>query len=326
MPGDNSENNKTNKPPVRPKVQQMLAAKKDNKGKQPNPKRPHSEVSMDSNTSLDISGLINFQKDLDDIKFGLRDLTTKQDLDEVTKDLVKTSDLENMVTGIVKKLFSKFESTMEKKINEKINKINQDINQKEIILNEKIESLIIENEDLKKKLDKCFSQTDTLKQELSNTTKIARNADLSSNYNEQYSRKNNIKVFNFPKKENQDLRKDFIEMAKKDLNVTLEDRDIVAIHRLPAKNEPRPLIVKCFNTDVKRSLMRVRKQLKQKVKFVDDVTTRNMGLINRLEDSGNFEQVWYFNCNVYARTLEGLQLKYGLYDNINERLREAKGR
>jgi hypothetical protein len=45
------------------------------------------------------------------------------DLNEMTKDLVKTSDLENIVTGIVKKLFSKFESSLEKKMNEKIIKI-----------------------------------------------------------------------------------------------------------------------------------------------------------------------------------------------------------
>jgi hypothetical protein len=45
----------------------------------------------------------------------------------MTKDLVKTSDLENIVTGIVKKLFSKFESSLEKKMNEKIIKIQNDI-------------------------------------------------------------------------------------------------------------------------------------------------------------------------------------------------------
>jgi hypothetical protein len=39
----------------------------------------------------------NFQKDLDEIKISLRDVTTKDDLNEMTKDLVKTSDLENIV-------------------------------------------------------------------------------------------------------------------------------------------------------------------------------------------------------------------------------------
>ena len=298
-------------------VQSLLTAKKDKDiSKQPT-KRTRSDVSTDSNTSMDLSGIINFQKDLDEIKFSLKDVTTKDDLNEVTKDLVKTADLENMVTGIVKKLFSKFESTLDKKMNERLNKIQTE-------MQEKVEALSIENEHLRRKIDQNEAKTISIKKELSETTEIAKVTNISSNYNEQYSRKNNIKVFNFPWKEQQDLRQDCIQMVKSDLNITLHDRDIVAIHRLPAQREPRPLIVRCFNTDVKRSIMRKRKELRNKVKFVDDVTTRNMALIKRLEDSGRFDQVWYFNCGIYGRTDNGLQMKYGLYDDINRRLREGK--
>lgn len=320
-PGNNSNN--SNKVTCKPASQQrtaktvqtLLSAKKDKSGDEPRPKRTHSEVSNES--SLDLSGIINFQKDLDEIKFSLKDITTKDDLNEVTKDLVKTSDLEMLVTTIVKKLFSKFESSLEKKMNDKVSKIQND-------MSEKIDALTIENEDLRKRLEASAKQMDNMKKDLTETVKLARNNNISSNYNEQYSRKNNIKVFNFPRKEKQDLRKDFIDLVKKDLNVDLEVRDVVAIHRLPSEVEPRPLIVKLFNTDVKRSLMRVRKELKNKVKFVDDVTSRNMELINRLDKSGHFDSVWYFNCNVYARTQEGLQLKFGLYDDINTRLKQGR--
>ena len=107
MPGGNN--------PVKT-VQTLLAGKKkDTSNKEPRAKRTHSEV---SNTSHDLSGLINFQKDLDEIKISLRDVATKDDLNEMTKDLLKTSDLENIFTGIVKKLFSKFEPSLEKKMNE----------------------------------------------------------------------------------------------------------------------------------------------------------------------------------------------------------------
>ncbi|CAG2233066.1 unnamed protein product [Mytilus edulis] len=298
-------------------VQSLLTAKKDKDNSKQPTKRTRSDVSTDSNTSMDLSGIINFQKDLDEIKFSLRDVTTKDDLNEVTKDLVKTADLENMVTGIVKNLFSKFESTLDKKMNERLNKIQTE-------MQEKVEALSIENEHLRRKIDQNEAKTISIKKELSETTEIAKVTNISSNYNEQYSRKNNIKVYNFPWKEQQDLRQDFIQMVKSDLNITLHDRDIVAIHRLPAQREPRPLIVRCFNTDVKRSIMRKRKELRNKVKFVDDVTTRNMALIKRLEDSGRFDQVWYFNCGIYGRTDNGLQMKYGLYDDINRRLREGK--
>ena len=70
--------------------------------------------------------------------------------------------------------------------------------------------------------------------------------------------------------------------------------------------------------------MRVRKELQNKVKFVDDVTTRNMELISKLDKSECFESVWYFNCNVFARTLDGVQFKFGLHDDIQTRLKQGK--
>ena len=129
-------------------------------------------------------------------------------------------------------------------------------------------------------------------------------------------------MFNFPRREKQNLRQDFINLVKRDLNVTLEERDVVAIHRLPAEHEPSPLIVRLFSSDVKRSVMQVRKELKGRVKFVDDVAQRNMELIKRLERSQRFDQVWSFNCGIYGRTENGLQTKFQMYDDINFKLRQ----
>ena len=102
----------------------------------------------------------------------------------------------------------------------------------------------------------------------------------------------------------------------------MEERDVVAIHRLPAEHEPSPLIVHLFSSDVKRSVIRVRKELKGRVKFVDDVTQRNMELIKRPERSQRFDQVWYFNCGIYGRAKNGLQTKFQMYDDINFKLRQ----
>ena len=158
-------------------------------------------------------------------------------------------------------------------------------------MEEKVEALSIENEDFKKRLEVGTAQITSIKKEFSETVKVAKRANMSSNYNEQYSRKHNIKVFNFPWREKQNLCQDFINLVKRDLNVTLEERDVVAIHRLPAEHEPSPLIVRLFSGDVKRSVIRVRKELKGRVQFVDDVTQRNMELIKRLERSQRFDQV-----------------------------------
>ena len=75
------------------------------------------------------------------------------------------------------------------------------------------------------------------------------------NYNEQYSRKFNIKVTNFSVDTDTDIKEKFIEMVKDDLKLELDERDVVAIHKLKTKKPVAipPVIVKVLNSDIKRS-------------------------------------------------------------------------
>ena len=61
-------------------------------------------------------------------------------------------------------------------------------------MEEKVEPLSIENEDLKKRLGVGTAQITSIKKEFSETVQVAKQANMSSKYNEQYSRKNNISV------------------------------------------------------------------------------------------------------------------------------------
>ena len=70
--------------------------------------------------------------------------------------------------------------------------------------------------------------------------------------------------------------------------------------------------------------MRVRKDLKDNVRFTDDVTQANMDLIQRPRDTEMFDSVWYFNCGVYGRTEDDLHLKFGIFDDIQTRLKQRK--
>ncbi|XP_071149410.1 uncharacterized protein [Mytilus edulis] len=333
MPGGNSlPSNKTGQNPKEKKstntntVQTLLSARKDlDKTKartQPKlPKRTHSELSSESDNSMDTSGLNSLQKDLDEIKTNLQGITKKDDLDILTKDLVRTHDLEIIVTSIVTKLFQRFESTMDKKLNTKLTTVQKEMQE----MQNKFEALSIENEELRKQIDQTRDVVIKNKKGLEDSTRMNQEALTSANYNEQYSRKNNIKVMNFPRREDQNLRSDFIETVRRDLNVHLEERDVVAIHRLPSdKPGPKPMIVRLFNSDVKRKVMVERKNLNNKVRISDDVTWRNMQLISKLRDMNCFESVWFYNSGVYGRMEDGLQLKFNLFDNIRTRLQNRK--
>lgn len=306
-------------------VQTLLSAKKDLETSKPQSKvqkRTHSEISSESDTSMDKtidkSGLLDLHKDLDEIKLNLQGITKKSDLDILTKDLVRTHDLEIVVTNIVNKLLQRFESSIDKKINARFVQVEKE-------MQETIDALKLENETLRRRSDEFKETIVQQKKTINQTSKLTQEAIISANYNEQYSRKNNIKVMNFPRRENQDLRSDFIKTVKNDLKVELEVRDVVAIHRIPSR-EPglNPVLVRLFSSDVKRKIMREKKELKNNIRFSDDVTKRNMELINRLRDMNCFESVWYYNCGVYGITEDGLQLKFGLYDDVHTRLQQER--
>ena len=98
-------------------------------------KRTHSDESNDSNNSMDLSNLMNFQKDIDEIKTSLEGVTRKKDLDEATKDLIRTSDLENIVFKIIHNLLEEFQKSVNERIEEKVNIVKNEMQEKIDALN-----------------------------------------------------------------------------------------------------------------------------------------------------------------------------------------------
>jgi hypothetical protein len=58
------------------------------------------------------------------------------------------------------------------------------------------------------------------------------------------------------------------------------------------------------------------------VKFHDDITQRNLGLVARLKNTEKFENVWFYNCNVYAKPEGKKRIRYDFFDNIDEKLKK----
>jgi hypothetical protein len=84
---------------------------------------------------------------------------------------------------------------------------------------------------------------------------------------------------------------------------SIQPSDVQAIHRIPGNDGfQKPVIVKVCNTDVKIQIMRQKKNLTKDVKFHDDITQCNLGLMARLKNTEKFENVWFYNCNVYAKS------------------------
>ena len=74
----------------------------------------------------------------------------------------------------------------------------------------------------------------------------------------------------------------------------------------------------------KLNIMRKKRNLKKDFRFHDDITQSNLGLMARLKRSERFENVWFYNCNVYAKLAEGSRIKFDIFDNIEEKLRKKR--
>ena len=131
---------------------------------------------------------------------------------------------------------------------------------------------------------------------------------------EQYSRKNNIKIMGVTERSDEtvEMQTDNVcNILYQKAGVEIEQRDIVAIHRIPGKARmPKPVLIKVKNSHEKSKIIKKRKEMRNAgFRLVDDVTKLNTELINRLSSHEGIESAWYFNGSVYGKTTEGKRLK-----------------
>jgi hypothetical protein len=153
-------------------------------------------------TNEEVSCVELIQRDLLEIKTGINLLVTREELG-------------GLVSDIVSQLFEKLKVKLMKEVDRQIvNKTKE--------LEEKIESMNFENNQLREELVDSKKESEKLKEEMKNNTDCSKEAMKIANHNEQYSRKNNIKIFNLPESQNENVRAKFAEMVK---NVTGHDVD-----------------------------------------------------------------------------------------------------
>ncbi|CAC5378278.1 unnamed protein product [Mytilus coruscus] len=232
-----------------------------------------------------------------------------------TSCLVQQKDLKDTVTNIVKQLLSTFEKNLSEKIEAKVRETTGK-------LKDQVDSLMIDNENLRERMKAKDKTIETLQEQVSDNNNRAIEAIKLGNYNEQYSIKRNIRILNYPESPNEVLRDEFVNMAKKELKIDIKPDDVQEIHRIPGKEgHTKPVIVKVRNTDLKIKIMRQRGGLKNDIRFHDDITQRNLELMARLKNSEQFENVWFFNCNVFAKQQNGSIIIFDLFDDIEQKLK-----
>ena len=169
------------------------------------------------------------------------------------------------------------EIVIDKKVTDKTKELTEKVKSLEFDKNQLTDRVLQAEKELKK----------TYKDKLIACKKMAIALAQKSNFNEQYSRKNNVKILNIPEGTNeteQTLREEVTTALLAKGNVDLDPQDIMAIHRIPGKSgAPKPVLRKLKNNSVKTRIMKQRRAMKDAGhRLVDDVTKLNTGLIGRL--------------------------------------------
>lgn len=109
-----------------------------------------------------------------------------------------------------------------------------------------------------------------------------------------------------------------------DLYIEIEPSDVITIHRILGKESHfKPVIAKIRNTEIKIKIMRIKKGLKNDIKFHDDITQINLGLLARLNTNEMLDNAWFYNCSVYGKLKDSkYRMKFDPYDNKDDKIKK----
>ena len=221
---------------------------------------------------------------------------------------VEVNKNEEEAPDVLSKFLEDLDVRLDKKLKEQegriIKEIERSINSSIEQVHASMEELKEENRKLKeelteveKKCDKQEGQINKLKREVEAVREHAIK-------NEQYSRKNNLKIFGLQEKEGGQCVEEVQTMVKEKLKLSLRKEDIEVAHRLPAtkRSATRPVIVKLRDTGIKFSLLKARRLLKGTgVSVTEDISQSILDTTKQLRDSPTTKDAWCWNGKIYIK-------------------------
>lgn len=195
---------------------------------------------------------------------------TRDQIAEYEEIIIKAFQKESFMAGITKSIATVIQSQFAiviKKYEESIAK-----------MTEEIATLRLENEVLKKE---CNSKTDVL---------------------EQYSRKNNLRVYGIQETQNENVEALVNGLLKNNLGLSMGENYIDCCHRVGPKrdNRPRPILVRFVSYKSRAEVYRSKSKLKgSKLLIKEDLTQLRVTHMKKLISKYGHRNVWTFNGDIF---------------------------
>jgi len=152
-------------------------------------------------------------------------------------------------------------------------------------------------------------------------TKACQEAKLAASDNEQYSRRNNLRIRGISRpfaatSSSNDCKDTVVQFFRSKLNLqNIKATDIEAAHVVPSRvdisqQQREPVIlVKFKEKQVRDTVIRQRKLLKgTRCTIVEDLTTLNVEAMNRARKHADVDKIWSWNGRIYAILKSGTKI------------------
>lgn len=255
---------------------------------------------------------------------------------------VAAPDIEAIVQSAVVAAMKTFETELRKLLGDKITEVSKRLSTAETRL-DKAECQLFE---LENKLDNSLQtssndQLNDLSTELKSIREEVRQSIAMSNSNEQYSRRNNLRIKGLQLDNTTDARQSVVSFLNQKLHLQgVTVNDIEAAHPLPAStfnsqhqqagtaaelsatqrnNSRPPIIVRFVNRHHRDMVIASRKKLKgTKFAISEDLTTLNAKTLNRLRNDERVQVSWSWNGKIHALLRDGRKITVRPFQSLDD--------
>jgi len=202
----------------------------------------------------------------------------------------KTDTLENTIS----KLKTDLDHQMEK-LDAKL-KVMQD-------MDNRMKSLEEDNSDMIRSISEFQEENDGLKSEILLLKVDMEKMKDEGLRNEQYMRKNNIKVYGMKESRNESCTDVFMKMVKDSLNIELKPSQIAIAHRIAGKEgRHRPILVRFEQHDVKYTVLKQRRRLKDSgISIQEDLTRLVWEKLAMVKIAVDCVDAWAWNGKIFIK-------------------------
>lgn len=283
-------------------------------------------------SSPDTSGLLEFKKarHLSESSIESEEQSDFEDCSEIieSEQEINNSEGEPQEIATMSLDEDKLLDKISKMLDDRLAKVKSDIvkevtstMQKHIeTLETKVFTVEKENDKMKKELQAVKVSVETKSEALKKSERDCKDLTARVVELEQYSRRENIKIFGLMESRDEDIKEEVMEFLTKKMKCDVDEADVNAVHRLDTKsqasiiNGARPVIVRFTSRDIKLSVMKARKILKGSRVFVSDHLCKSMNaLFNRVRKDPQVENAWSWDGSVFFKSVSGrvYKIRYG---------------